>query len=56
METGNRRVKTLETSLRIIEVLHEREGGRPSGLANALGLGKSTIHDHLSTLANMDTI
>lgn len=47
----NRHVRTLETSLQIIEALHEREGGRPTDLANALGLAKSTIHDHLTTLA-----
>lgn len=45
-----RNVKAVETSLSIIEALHKREGGRPTELADDLGLAKSTVHDHLSTL------
>ena len=45
-----RRVKAVETTLQIIEALDEREGGRPTNLGSALGLAKSTVHDHLNTL------
>lgn len=46
----DRHVKAVETSLLIVEVLHERGGGRPTELADHLCLAKSTVHDHLSTL------
>lgn len=47
---GPRQVKSVETSLRIIDILMEEEGARVIELASELGLNKGTVHTHLSTL------
>jgi len=49
-----RTVKTTRTSFEIIELLQEHDGARVTEVATALGLAKSTAHNHLSTLASME--
>lgn len=48
---GNR-VKTTEKTFRIIEALKELDGARVTELAESLEMGKSTVHNHLSTLVH----
>lgn len=43
-------VRTTEKTLRILEALKELDGAGVTEIANALGFGKSTVHNHLSTL------
>lgn len=43
-------VRTTEKTLRLIELLKQRDGGRVTELANQLDMGKSAVHNHLSTL------
>lgn len=49
-DTG-RTVKTTDTVFGIVESLKESDGKTISELASELGMAKSTIHDHVSTLA-----
>lgn len=44
-------VKSVRTTLSIVEALLDKNGATPAELTNHLGLPKSTIHDHLQTLA-----
>lgn len=46
------RVKTTEKTFRIIETLKKLDGARITELADSLGMGKSTVHNHLSTLVH----
>lgn len=48
-----RRVKTAETSFRIIEIIQSLDGATLSELAAELELAKSTIHRHVHTLEDM---
>lgn len=48
---GSKTVKTTETAFDLIEHLMEEDGGRVTELAAELDLAKSTVHRHLSTLA-----
>jgi DNA-binding IclR family transcriptional regulator len=48
-ETPNA-VRSVETSLRIINTLAAREGGGVTEIASALDIAVSTVHNHLSTL------
>lgn len=43
-------VQTTEKSLQIIEALKQEQGARITELANKLNMGKSVVHNHLSTL------
>ncbi|WP_232702253.1 IclR family transcriptional regulator [Halobacterium wangiae] len=43
-------VKSVETTFRIIEALHERGGAGVTELASELSAPKSTVHNHLQTL------
>lgn len=43
-------VQSVETSLRIVEALHERGDAGVTELATALSIPKSTVHNHLQTL------
>ncbi|MFC3476798.1 IclR family transcriptional regulator [Halobacterium litoreum] len=43
-------VKSVETTFRIIEALHDRGGAGVTELASALSAPKSTVHNHLQTL------
>ncbi|MEM4781114.1 MAG: IclR family transcriptional regulator [Halalkalicoccus sp.] len=47
---ADRRVKTTDRSLDIIERIRAREGCTLATLVDELGLAKSTVHKHLSTL------
>ena len=49
-ETGTPSVQSVETTLRILEALHERGGAGVTELASALSVPKSTVHNHLQTL------
>lgn len=44
-------VKSVRTTLSVVEALLDKNGATPAELTNHLGLPKSTIHDHLQTLA-----
>jgi DNA-binding IclR family transcriptional regulator len=46
------RVKTTVKSFRLIQSLKELDGGRVTELADELSMGKSTVHNHLQTLAD----
>lgn len=46
---GNR-VRTTEKSFRILELLQQRDGAGVTELSEELGMNKSTVHSHLSTL------
>jgi DNA-binding IclR family transcriptional regulator len=51
--SGSGRVlKTTDTSLAILEFVHEREGATMATICSALDLTKSTAHGHLTTLLN----
>jgi len=43
-------VATTKKTIRILEALKERDGARVTELAEGLGMSKSTVHNHLSTL------
>ncbi|XVH33412.1 IclR family transcriptional regulator (plasmid) [Haloferacaceae archaeon DSL9] len=43
-------VRTTEKTLQILQTLKDLDGGGVTEIANELGFGKSTIHNHLSTL------
>ena len=49
-EKAKHPVRTTEKTLAIIEALKERDSGRLTELADALDMGKSAVHNHLSTL------
>lgn len=50
----NRQVKTADTVFGIIETLHELDGAGVTELADELGMAKSTVHDHLSTMVEKE--
>jgi len=43
-------VKSVETTLRIVEALHDSDGAGVTDLATTLSVPKSTVHNHLQTL------
>jgi len=43
-------VATSKKTIRVLGALKERDGARVTELAEALGMSKSTVHNHLSTL------
>lgn len=48
---GNKRtLKSVETTLEVLNLLRERDGARVSELADELGRAPSTVHSHLVTL------
>jgi DNA-binding IclR family transcriptional regulator len=49
-ETKSRELQTTATSLDVIEILRELDGGRVTELATELDLAPSTVHSHLTTL------
>lgn len=49
---GGGGLKTVETSLAIVEALQELDGARVTELAEYVDLAPSTVHGHLSTLRN----
>ncbi|GGL64780.1 IclR family transcriptional regulator [Halocalculus aciditolerans] len=48
--TGDGDVKATDTLFRILDRLREADGAGVTALADDLGLAKSTVHSHLSTL------
>ena len=44
-------VKSVETTIEIIETIENLDGAGVSEIARSLGIAKSTVHDHLQTLA-----
>ncbi len=51
LEPSGRRLKTVETTISIVEGLEELDGAGVTELADHLGLSKAAVHNHLSTLA-----
>lgn len=45
-------IKSVETTMRVIRALKERDGATVTVLADELDLTKGTVHNHLSTLAS----
>ena len=43
-------VKSIQTTVRLIETLEELDGAGVTELAETVGIAKSTVHDHLTTL------
>ena len=55
-ESGSPTIKSVETSLEIVDELQARDGARVSELAKATGKSKGTIHKHLITLLEHDYV
>lgn len=55
-EPGTKSVKSVETALRVIETLRERDGAGVTELADVLDQPNSTIHNHLKTLERNEYI
>jgi len=56
-DTPERPVTTVETSIRILNLIKEEEGEVTlQSLAKTLDIAKSTIHRHLKTLENQDLV
>lgn len=51
--SGQRKIESVRTVFRILEQLADRDGAGVTELAAEVGVAKSTIHDHLSTLREM---
>ena len=47
---GSRTIKSVETSFAVLEEIRRRNGAGVTELANALGLSKSAVHHHVTTL------
>ncbi|MDR9382466.1 MAG: helix-turn-helix domain-containing protein, partial [Natronomonas sp.] len=48
--SGTRGIKSDETLFAIVERIRETDGAGVTELANDMGLAKSTVHGHLSTM------
>ncbi|MDS0295552.1 IclR family transcriptional regulator [Halogeometricum luteum] len=55
-DSANVPVRSVETTLRLLELLRERDVAGVSELAAELGVAKSTVHNHLRTLAMRDYV
>lgn len=53
---GSPTIKSVETSLAIVDELQARDGGGVSELADATGKSKGTVHKHLITLLEHDYV
>lgn len=49
-DTSGRRLKTINTTVRVIEALYELDGAGVTELADHLDLSKAAVHNHLATL------
>ncbi|EMA41891.1 IclR family transcriptional regulator [Halobiforma nitratireducens] len=49
-ESTHRSVETVETAFDLVDALKERDSAGVSALADEVGLAKSTVHRHLTTL------
>lgn len=47
---GPRRLKTLETTIQLVEVMTKRNGAGVTEMAEALDLSKGAVHNHVATL------
>ncbi|WP_408957226.1 IclR family transcriptional regulator [Natrinema sp. 74] len=56
LEPRSPTIKSVETSLEIVDELQARDGARVSELAEAIGKSKGTIHKHLITLLKHDYV
>ena len=56
VDTERNRVKTTETTFELIELLTERDGAGITELATELGVAKSTVHRHLTTLERLEYV
>lgn len=54
--TNTPSVQSVETTLRILEALHERDGAGVTELGSVLSVPKSTVHNHLQTLQNNEYV
>ncbi|MGB9955069.1 IclR family transcriptional regulator (plasmid) [Haloferax prahovense] len=50
--TSSKGVKSVDTAFEVIDIIRESDGARITDLAEELGVSKSTIHAHLTTLQN----
>ncbi|WP_226008383.1 IclR family transcriptional regulator [Natrinema salinisoli] len=55
-ENESTRIKSVETTLEIIDVLKQKNGATVSELAAAIGMSKGTVHKHLATLREHDYV
>lgn len=55
-ENSKRRIKTTDTVFDIIEILSESEALTVTEIAEEMGMAKSTVHNHLSTLLEKEYI
>jgi DNA-binding IclR family transcriptional regulator len=55
-DAGGRRVKSVDTTCRIIEGLRELDGAGVTELAEHLDLSKATVHSHLATLTDNEFV
>lgn len=51
-EQSRNRVGTTEKSLTILELLQQKDGAGVTDIATTLGMNKSTVHSHLTTLVD----
>jgi DNA-binding IclR family transcriptional regulator len=49
-------VRSSEKTLRILDAIHELQGGGVTEIADHLGMSKATVHHHLSTLEDNEYI
>jgi DNA-binding IclR family transcriptional regulator len=56
MKKSKNTVRSSEKTLRILEAIHELEGGGVTEIADHLGMSKATAHHHLSTLEDNEYI
>lgn len=56
METGGARIKSLDTTVSVIEALETLDGGTVTEIANEAELSKSAVHKHLQTLRSHNYI
>ncbi|MGQ4556565.1 IclR family transcriptional regulator domain-containing protein [Halobellus sp. GM3] len=57
-DTGeaSRRVTTVDTALDILEYIREVDGASVAEVSEEIGLARSTVHDHLTTLRERDLV
>ncbi len=55
-QDGGRTLQTTATSLRVVETLRELDGARVTEVADEMGLAPSTVHAHLTTLADNEYV
>jgi len=56
MEQPKHPVRTVDRTFQIVEVIRELDGAGVSEIAERVDVGKSAVHNHLTTLANRDYV